>query len=146
METEEIMNENTVPKRPMFLTVLCILSFISAGLGSLTALLTPLFADAIIEFLQNTPGYDETEMNETIQVLQAGWGFYSVTFLLALGSFIGVFFMWNLKKTGFHFYAISNLGLLLTPMLLFGMPINWTSIFFTASFILLYAVNLKYMK
>lgn len=146
METEEIMNENTVSKRPVFLTVLCILSFISSGLGSITALLTPLFADTIIEFLQNAPGFDETQMYETIQVLQAGWGFYAITFLLAVGSFIGVFFMWNLRKTGFHFYAISNLGLLLTPMLLFGMPTNWTSIFFTASFILLYAINLKYMK
>lgn len=50
METEEITNENDVQKRPTFLTVLCILSFISGGLGSLSALITPMFSDIMIDF------------------------------------------------------------------------------------------------
>lgn len=146
METEKITNENEIPKRPVFLTVLCILSFISAGLGSISALITPLFSDLMIEFLKNAPNYDETLMGETIMVLQAGWGFYLITFTLALGSLTGVFFMWKLKKVGFHFYALSNLGLLFAPMLMFSTAISWAGIFLTASFILLYAVNLKYMR
>lgn len=146
METEEITHENDVPKRPTFLTVLCILSFISGGLGSLSALITPLFSDIMIEFLKNSPNYDETLMEETIMLLQAGWGYYLVTFAFAMCSLVGVFFMWKLKKIGFHFYALSNLGLLFAPMLMFDMAISWAGIFLTASFILLYAVNLKFMK
>ncbi len=146
METEEIINENDVPKRPTFLTVLCILSFISGGLGSLSALITPLLSDIMIEFLKNSPNYDETLMEETIMLLQAGWGYYLITFVFAMCSLIGVFFMWKLKKIGFHFYALSNLGLLFAPMLMFDMAISWAGIFLTASFILLYAVNLKFMK
>lgn len=146
METEEIANENDVLKRPTFLTVLCILSFISGGLGSLSALITPIFSDIMIEFLKNSPNYDETLMEETIMLLRAGWGYYLITFVFAMCSLVGVFFMWKLKKIGFHFYALSNLGLLFAPMLMFDMAISWAGIFLTASFILLYAVNLKFMK
>lgn len=146
METEEIINGNDVPKRPTFLTVLCILSFISGGLGSLSALITPMFSDLMIEFLKNSPNYDETLMDETIMLLHAGWGYYLITFVFAMCSLVGVFFMWKLKKIGFHFYALSNLGLLFAPMLMFDMAISWAGIFLTASFILLYAVNLKFMK
>lgn len=146
MEIEEIMNENVVPKRPTILTVLCILSFISAGLGCLSALITPMFSDVMIGFLKNAPDYDETRMGETILLLQAGWLFYFITFLFALGSLTGVFLMWKLKKAGFHFYALSNIGLLFVPMIMFGTPIGWPGVFLTASFILLYATNIKYMK
>lgn len=146
METEEIANENDVLKRPTFLTVLCILSFISGGLGSLSALITPIFSDIMIEFLKNSPNYDETLMEETIMLLRAGLGYYLITFVFAMCSLVGVFFMWKLKKIGFHFYALSNLGLLFAPMLMFDMAISWAGIFLTASFILLYAVNLKFMK
>ncbi|MES2139049.1 MAG: hypothetical protein V4511_05035 [Bacteroidota bacterium] len=146
METEEIINGNDAPKRPTFLTILCVLSFISGGLGSLSALITPMFSDLMIEFLKNSPNYDETLMEETIMLLQAGWGYYLITFVFAMCSLVGVFFMWKLKKIGFHFYALSNLGLLFAPMLMFDMAISWAGIFLTASFILLYAVNLKIMK
>lgn len=146
MQTEELMNENEGPKRPTFLSVLCILTFISSGLGSISALLTPLFSDIMIEFLKKTPDFDETAMSETITVLQAGWGFYLVSFVLALCSLIGAILMWKLKKIGFHFYALSNIALLFAPMLMFGMAISWAGIFLTASFIFLYAVNLKFMR
>lgn len=146
MENENIMNENAAPKRPIILTIVCILSFISAGLGCLSAIITPLFSDIMIDFLKSAPGYYETAMNEAITILQAGWGFYLISFTLGLGSLTGAILMWKLKKMGFHFYALSNIGLLLAPMLMFGMAISWAGIFLTASFILLYATNLKFMK
>lgn len=146
METKEITNENEVIKRPTVLTVLCILSFIAGGLGSLSALITPLFSDIMIEFLKNSPNYDETLMDETIMLLQAGWWYYLIIFVFAICSLVGVYLMWTLKKIGFHFYALSNLGLLFAPMFMFDMPISWAGIFLTTSFILLYAVNLKFMR
>ncbi len=146
MGTTEILNENGTPKRPTTLSVLCILTFISSGLGCLSALLTPVFSDVMIEFLKSTPDYDEVVMNEAIIILQAGWGFYLISFTLGLGSLAGAVLMWKLKKTGFHFYALSNLGLLFAPMLMFSMAISWAGILLTTSFILLYAVNLKFMR
>ena len=147
METEEIMNNKEAPgRRPTFLTILCILSFISAGFGSLLSIITPLFSEKIIEFLKSTPDYDETAMNETIMVLQAGWGFHLITSALALCSLAGAVLMWKLKKTGFHLYALSNLGSLFIPTLMLKIPIGWEGILLTVSFIALYAFNLKHMK
>ena len=146
MRTDEIMNENNPPKRPTILTIVCILSFISSGLGCLSALITPLFSDVMIELLKKSPDYNEEVMAEMVTVLQAGWGFYLITFALALCSLTGVFFMWKLRKIGFHLYALSNLALLFTPLLLFSMALSWSGIFLTASFILLYATNLKFMR
>jgi len=146
MEITNLMNENKTPKRPVFLTILCVLSFISSGLGSLFAIITPLISDIMIDFLKKTPDYDEIMMDETIMILQAGWGFYLITFALSFCSLIGAFLMWQLKKIGFHFYALSNIGLLFAPMLMFNTTISWAGIFLTANFILLYAVNIKHME
>ena len=146
METTEISNETEPVKRPTFLAVLCILTFISAGLGAFFSLFTPLFADQFIEFLQNSPNYDETKMAETIKVIQAGWGYYAPAFLLALTSLAGALLMWKLKKTGFHFYAASNLALLILPMLILSLPIGMPAIVITIGFIIMYAANFKHLS
>ena len=146
MENAEILNENVNPERPLFLKVLCILTFISAGIGSLSALLTPLFSEQIIELIQSSPNYDEANMAEALIVLQAGWGYYIIMFVLASASLIGAILMWNLKKIGFHVYALANLIALFVPILMFSMPISWSGILLTACFIALYALNLKHMK
>ena len=146
MEEINFSTQNEIPKRPTFLTVICILTFISSGLGCVSAILTPLFSDLMIEFLKSTPNFDEAAMSQTIILLQAGWGFYLISFVLAAGSLAGAILMWNLKKIGFHFYALSNLGLLFVPMLMLSMPISWEGILLTSSFIALYAVNFKFLK
>ncbi len=146
METEKIMNEEGTPKRPVLLTVLCVLSFIYSGFACLSAMVTPMFSDVVIEFLKSSPNNDETALNQMITVLQAGWGFHLLTAALALCSVFGAILMWKLKKTGFHLYALSNLGALFVPTLMLGIQISWEGILLTASFILLYAFNLKYMK
>lgn len=145
---EEIQNNNelSTPKRPTFLTILCILTFISAGSGVLSSLLTPPFSDVLVQFVTVYPGLDETLKADAIKVYQAGWTYHLTTFVLSLCSLIGAIMMWNLKKTGFHFYALSNLGLLFVPMLLLDMPTGWGSILFTSGFIGMYAVHLKEMK
>ncbi len=146
MENIENNNETATPKRPTFLTVLCILTFISAGMGSMSALFTVPFSDIMVEFVKINPSFDEPMKVELIRVLQAGWSYYLMTFALSLGSLAGAILMWNLKKLGFHFYALSNLGLLFVPMLMLGMPTSWGSILFTSSFIAMYAIHLKEMK
>jgi len=146
METLETTNGTEPVKRPIFLTVLCVLTFISSGIGCIFSLFTPVFADAFIEFLSSNPNVDEAQMADTVRVLQAGWGYYAPAFLLALGSLAGAMLMWNLKKIGFHFYAASNLALIFLPTLVLGLPISWFGVVLTAAFITMYAVNLKYMS
>lgn len=146
MENLEQKNENELVKRPTYLSVLCILTFISTGIGCVTSLLTPPLADMMTEFIKISPAYDETLMAEIIRILHAGWVYYLTTFVLTLLSLIGAILMWNLKKIGFHFYALSNLALLFVPTLILGITISWFGIFFSAGFIGLYAFHLKFMS
>lgn len=134
------------PQRPMFLTVLCVLTFIASGLGALVSLFTPLFAEQIIEFMKTAPNFDEEQMAEGIRVLQAGWGYYLIVAALSAVSLMGAIFMWKLKKVGFHMYALSNLLLLFIPTLMLSIQMSWFSVFTMACFILLYALNFKSLK
>jgi hypothetical protein len=146
METTEFANGTEPAQRPTFLKVLCILTFISAGLGCLMSLITPLIADMYINFLQNSPNYDEVKMADAIKLLQAGWEYYAPSFLLTLLSLSGAILMWKLKKIGFHLYAAANLALLFIPTLVVGIPISMVAIAITIIFISMYAVNFKHLS
>ncbi len=143
---DEVQNDMGQPKRPKTLTVLCILTFIFTGLGALSSILTPFYADTMVEFMKSGPNFDEEAMAENLKVLTAGWGYYMLTLALTIGSLIGAIMMWKLKKNGFHFYAVSNLALLFVPTLVLGMTISWVAILLTSCFIGLYAMQLKFMK
>lgn len=144
----ELENENTIEpvKRPKLLSVLCILTFISSGLGILSCIITPLTANMVKEYMINAPNYDETQMAESLKVIEAGWGYFLLTLVLVVGSLIGAIMMWKLKKIGFHFYAFSNLAVLFVPTLVLGIAISWVSIIFSVAFIGLYAMHLKMMR
>jgi len=63
-----------------------------------------------------------------------------------------VFMMFNLKKTGFWLYTLSQVGMLSIMMYIFPMDntLTMVTLFFSGLLILvfeiLYAVNLKHMK
>ncbi len=144
MENIEFTNAN--PERPALLKVLCILTFIFSGLLSLSAIFIPAFSEQMGEFIQNDPNYTEAQKTAIFFTLHLGWGYYLLVFTLAASSLVGAILMWNLKKIGFHMYALSNSLYLLVPMLMLATPLDWREMALTASFILLYALNLKYMK
>ncbi len=145
---EEIENENTAEqvKRPKFLSVLCILTFIFTGLGSLSCIITPLTSEMVKEFMINAPNYDEVQMADSLKVIEARWGYYMLTLALTIGSMVGAILMWKLKKNGFHFYAFSNLAILFVPTLVLGIAISWVSIILSIAFIGMYAIHLKFMQ
>lgn len=143
---ENLMEQPETAKRPMFLTVLCVLTFIASGLGTLVALFTPLFAEQLIELIKSAPNFDEANMAEGVRVLQAGWGYYLTVAALSGLSLVGAIFMWQLKKMGFHFYAIANLLVLFVPTMMLSIQMSWLSVFTTGCFILLYGLNFKVLK
>lgn len=145
---EEFQNDNSEEQitRPRSLSFLCIATFIFSGLGTLSSIIAPIYADQLKIYMMSDPNYDEAMMADNLKVIEAGWGYYSLTLLLAIGSLTGALFMWKLKKIGFHFYAFSNLIMLFLPTLFLDITISWYAIFFTLSFIGLYAFHLKFMK
>lgn len=146
MEESESINEQEIKKRPLSLSVLCILTFVFSGLTCFSSLFIPVFSDLMVDLIRSNPDYDEALKAETIRLIKAGWGYYSVNFLLSFFSLTGAILMWKLKKIGFHFYALSNSALLFVPTLFFGITISWFGIFFAAGLIALYAFHLKEMS
>ena len=146
MEEIESNNNSTNSDRPNFLTVLCILTFVSAGMGTMSSLITPPFAEFFVDFVNLNPSFDESMKTELITVFQAGWGYYLTVFILSASSLAGAVLMWNLMKLGFHFYALANLGLLFLPTLFLGITTSFGNILFTGGFIAMYALHLKLMK
>lgn len=114
--------------RPVFLTVLCILTFIGSGLGLLFGLLGLVAAGAIESFAQYLPvGVDSGIFKSIILIV------------MLAGSLYGAIQMWKLKKLGFYIYAAANVVLLIMSFGIMGL-------IFTALFIVLYGLNLKHME
>ncbi|HEX8515641.1 MAG TPA: hypothetical protein VF868_05530 [Bacteroidia bacterium] len=134
------------PKRPVFLTVLCILTFISTGFSIIGAMIIPVMADFMIEVITQSREYDPAVYTDLFKVWKAGWGFYITVLAFTVLSLVGAIYMWNLRKNGFHFYTIANIILSYLPIVWLGLPVNIAGFFFPAAFIGMYALHLKFMK
>ena len=129
-------------KRPDLLTILCILTFIGSGLGSFV-------------FLMVTLSYEETMaiMEEQAKdfpgmktFLTAKPGFFIMGSILYLTSLTGAIQMWKLRKIGFHMYVVSQLLIIILPLVYikqFGFP--YIDVIITSIFVFLYSRNLKFM-
>lgn len=85
--SETLDTTTTTPKRPTFLTVLCILTFIGSGWGIISSL------------VMTDSGLKE----------YASW-YYWVILVLNLGTLFGALQMWKLKKAGLYIYTLSTLA------------------------------------
>jgi len=67
--------------------------------------------------------------------------------ILYVVSLAGVYFMWNLKKSGFHLYTVSQALVLILQQIYFpSLPFPFLPFLLTLTFVLLYFRNIKYMK
>lgn len=147
-------------KRPTFLTVLCILSFIAIGMG-LIASLTQYFA--LVEkgnMLNNWVGTDNKDIAASFGALAAAFGldFKKMAIAALIQAFIsipiliGVLLMWKQRKIGFYVYVVSALIQPIIPLLmgieLLGdlMTMAAWSLIVSIVFIVLYGLNLKHMS
>jgi hypothetical protein len=126
----------------VFLTVLCILSFIGSGLAFFTySMITLSYSDFMIALNES-----EFDMPQVEIIRQATKGFFVSGMLLYSGSLIGVSLMWRLRKSGFHFYTISQLLIALHPWIFLELEdFPFLSLLASAIFILLYGYHLRYM-
>lgn len=156
------MNEKK--KRPDFLTVLCILSFIGIAFALYTNIRTILDPDAyILKIEQSQEMMEEMGSQEGFLATLSKMGevhpkilenlsiFTAINLVLALMLLYGVIQMWLLKKTGFYVYTVAKILGFVLPLLIIGG--NYQSgaawmmgIFFAALFIFLYSLNLKAMN
>jgi hypothetical protein len=155
MEENLIMEEqnNEFPKRPQFLTVLCILSYIWSGIVILSLFFCLIFSGLIFSSLQTIasgengmPQLNSIQIEGIDTLLKLGKAKFVAIIAFAIiaymTSLLGVFKMWRLQKWGFYIYASIN-GLGLTYDIING---SFFMSIISLSFIVMYFMNLKHMK
>jgi FtsH-binding integral membrane protein len=121
-------------KRPGLLTVLCILTFIGSGLGTLFMLLATVGMGALMESI---PGLGAA--------MAGGTAYFAIGTVLAAASLYGAIQMWKLKKMGFFIYAGASVVSIILP-LVFGLPFSAMGAVIPVLFIVLYYLNVKHMN
>jgi hypothetical protein len=154
-------NYGGTQKLPVFLKVLCILTFVGSGLGILGALIGFLVSDM------------STKSYEMMQTIDNG-GFDAIGFNIAemikwqkymnIGNLVGsalcltgALMMWKLKKVGFYLYLPGTI----IPLIVTGIGMQYVltgfmsgfgalSIvingIFAAAFITMYGINFKHLR
>lgn len=156
-------------KRPTFLTVLCILTFIGSGWGVLSQLFSLLFTNlvdmsaqteqfnAVMDNMESEAGTSFLSgiLNSSQEVMQATMmhakSIAVISLVLSLLSLCGAILMFSLRRIGFYIYVVAQLLLLfVVPYFAgFSMIVVMGMLFsalFTVVFIILYALNLKAMR
>ncbi|MEI6898287.1 MAG: hypothetical protein WCL00_00285 [Bacteroidota bacterium] len=132
------------PDSMTLLKVLCILTFVGSGIQAISNLAVAAFFDQFILVAKSLMGTFKLPGLELI--MQSRPLFFGLSSLFYVGSFFGALMMWNLKKSGFHIYTVSQILLLLTPMYFFHLP--GPSVFdmlISGIFVYLYSRNRKFM-
>jgi hypothetical protein len=163
----EFENETTElslkEQRGIFLTVLCVLSWISTGIAIISNLATLtqgkngvqqqiLDLEAQLENTEDELAYSliETSINTLHITLENFMAINITTLILALLGAYGVYLMFNLKKTGFYLYVAYAI---LSPFASyyffkdtqFIVATLVLSLVISLVFIILYGINLKRM-
>ena len=160
METNILMENqpmNESPKRPQFLTVLCILSFIGSALaffGAIWGFFSIKASSAVLENMGNVQGDSfgmVSGMQETmLKAVENAVPNLIIGIVCSLLCLYGAIQMWQLKKIGFFIYSFGEIvpaisGFLLGGGGLIGGVGAIVGLLFAVVWIVLYAVNLKHM-
>lgn len=161
---------STETKRPTFLTVLCILTFIGVAI-SLYSSLTGYFeakekaaagvsiSQEIDQALENADNVDQAEMGPTKDMIKGvtdklDYGKMATGNLLGGGLNIiilaGALLMWRLKKSGFYIYTAAQLAQVGVSFWslgggALGGAVGIVVALLALLFIILYGLNLKHM-
>lgn len=147
---EQTNATNEAPKRPVFLTVLCILSFIAAGFailgyGALIAVVgVATAAVGKIEDMANEAGGSMTMSSGPSAGLT--WAYIILGFVTTLVALFGVIKMWKLKKMGFFLYTGATVVSMIMSIVYSGFGPATFGLVISVGFIVMYGLNLKSMK
>lgn len=163
LDLEEKQNNNL----PVFLKVLCILTYVGAGIGILSGLYGIFTFENSMQQMQQSQELMEMsgsnvfgDMTEFLEVNRK-WGF-TVQIMGFVGNLLclfGALYMWKLKKIGFYLYVPGQIIPLIGSFGLMGGLTAGGGMFagiavvasiigalFPIAFIIMYAVNLKHLK
>jgi hypothetical protein len=167
MEQTNNMTAATTAKRPQFLTVLCILTFIGAGFGLLMGLWHLMtagetqaaaamlngMADSASSEMGDMPGMESMNslMDGAMKAAKYAYVLAGVEIVTNLLCLLGAVMMWKQKKTGYFLYVAGQLTAIILPIVLVGFGGIFGGIMilmaiFPIAFIIMYGLNLKHMN
>ncbi len=161
MENNILMENQTTPeapKRPQFITVLCILTFIGCALaffGAIWGYFSIKASAAMLENMGSAEGDSFGMMSgiqETmIKAVENAVPNMIIGILCSLLCLYGALQMWKLKKMGFFIYAVGEITPVIAAFFLGGGGLIGgagavVGLLFAIVWIVLYAVNLKHMN
>ncbi len=154
--------------RPVFLTVVCILSYVGLGMsilnglaGALFGRLTTLFAPLVKKAMQEDVDLEDiperlrdlivNSLSAVHKAMEYATTMAILSVVLYLIALLGVIYMWQLKKSGFYLYTGAKIFIVLIPFIFLGFNfLTYIALvvngLFVLLFIILYAVNLKHMN
>ncbi len=153
---EQTNNGGEAAKRPVFLTVLCILSFIAAGfaiLGYIAVIGLMGAASAVSGMASDMSSEMGSEMGDAMSAAMAAtpgvgltWAYIIVGFLTTIVGLFGVIKMWKMNKSGFMMYAGATVVSLIMGIVYSGFGASIMGIVISAAFIVMYGLNMKHLK
>jgi len=158
---EQTNIEAAVPaKRPTFLTVLGILSFIGIGFSMIGGIMNYFTYSTLAASgdMFNSMGAEGEQMDQAMNAMSDMLGLdYGkmatsaiIQALLNIPVLIGVLMMWKQKKVGYYIYAPFEVLQPLIPLFLglglAGGIMATVGLIFAVLFIILYGLNLKHMS
>lgn len=160
------------PKKPQFVVVLCILTFVGGGLAVLGNLYNGATYNMQVKSFEMLQSMQNTIGSQNINPFKLMFGNFEelknaiywnsmlnwVKFLLHIPVIIGTIYMFKLKRKGFFMYVIGSSLILITNIVLcmkvsgigfmsfsyMAYPI--IGIVSTVAFLIMYSVNLKHFK
>jgi hypothetical protein len=145
-----MIDENTPSNNPnlepriRILKFLCILTFAGSGLGTLSYGFIGTFFNIFKSLTPSTLGQEQQEIIHLL--LSGGRFFFIANALLYSVSFTGAYMMYKFKKAGFHYYTVSQILILISPLAFIkGFQMPAVNVLLTALFIFAYAGFVKMM-
>ncbi len=143
---EQTNNGGEAAKRPVFLTVLCILSFVAAGfgiLGYITLIGAMGMVSAGASALEGMEGVTSTYSGPSAGMT---WAYIIVGFLTTIVALFGVIKMWKLQKSGFMMYVGATVVSVIMGVVYTGLALSIVGIVISTAFIVMYGLNMKNLK
>ena len=156
MESQQPVS--AAPKRPQFLTVLCILTFIGSGLAFIGAIWGYFSIKASATLLENMGSAEGDNygmmsgMQETmLKAVENAVPNLIIGLVCSLLCLYGALQMWKLRRMGFFVYCIGEITPAISAFFLGGGGLIGSAgaifgLLIAVVWIVLYAVNLKHMN
>lgn len=147
-------------QRPQFLTIVCIIGFIIAGLGIGAGVLgyftMKLIASGTMDEITaqaNDPSVTARMEEAQAKLAETGLSLDQLGTMslissgLALVALIGMIMMWRLRRAGFYLFTLTQLVGLVLPLLMGGkFQFSPVSTLVPITMITLFGLNLKHMR